>query len=272
MLDDKIVSGQTIWSTLIMLMTLPMYDYPETAEATEAWAAAIARYAGLELDLSRPDDYVGAWSRADLVFSQTCGYPFTHSFRNRLTLVGTPHYDVPGCDGFHYSSTVFAREKREPGGYRGMVAAVNTPDSMSGMLALKSFFVDRAQDGHFFGSVIISGGHVRSLEALQRRAADVCAVDAVCVAHVRRYRPELLDGLHELGKTISVPGLPYVTRDVNVDRWQEAVTAALNASDLADVRAALMIGGLTLTRPSDYDVILELEAQIEAKGGLRLLE
>lgn len=272
MLDDRIVSRQTIWSTLIMLMTLPMYDYPETADATEAWAAAIARYAGLELDLSRPDDYGGAWSRTDLVFSQTCGYPFTHSFRNRLILVGTPHYAVPGCDGFRYSSTVFAREKREPDGYRGLVAAVNTPDSMSGMLALKSFFVDRAQDGHFFGSVVLSGGHVRSLEALQLGTADVCAVDAVCVAHVRRYRPELLDGLHELGETISAAGLPYVTRDVNVDRWQEAVTAAMNASDLADVRAALMIGGLTLTRPSDYDVILELEAQIEAKGGLRLLE
>lgn len=259
------------WLTEAMLITLPMYDYPELSGATEAWASAIARHAGSPALLSRPEDYAAAWSRADLAFSQTCGYPFTHAFRNRLSLVGTPHYAVPGCRGFHYSSTVFAREKCEPEGYRGMAAAVNTPDSMSGMLALKSFFIAWARDGRFFGRTLLSGGHVRSLEALQRGEADVCAIDAVCVAYVRRYRPGLLEGLHELGETPRVPGLPYVTRDGDAKRWQEAVAAAMADPGLADVRAALMIGGFTLTQRSDYDAILDLEARIEASGGLRLL-
>lgn len=254
-----------------MLMTLPMYDYPELAAATEAWAAAIARFAGSSARLSRPQDYIGAWSSDDLVFSQTCGYPFTHAFRNRLQLLGTPHYGAPGCEGFRYRSMVFGREKREAEDFRGTVAVVNTPDSMSGMLALKSFFIGYAAHGQFFGRTVVSGGHLASLACLQRGEADVCAIDAVCVAYARRYRPELLFGLHELGQTASVPGLPYVTRDKDAQRWSEAVAAAMAEPSLADVRAALMISGFTQTRPADYDAILQLEDAVEARGGLRLI-
>ncbi len=211
---------------------------------------------------------MGAWGRDDLLFSQTCGYPFTHAFRNRLNLVGTPHYAVAGCDGCRYSSAVFARGKHRAEDCRGTVAAVNTPDSMSGMLALKHFFIDQAGGGRFFSHVQVSGGHVKSLEMLHRGEADVCAIDAVCVGYVRRHRPELLEGLHQLGSTPRVPGLPYVTRDRDTRRWQEAVAAAVADPALADVRGTLMIGGFTVTEPADYDVILTLEAAVMEKGGL----
>lgn len=72
---------------------------------------------------------------------------------------------------------------------------------------------------------MLSGGHLKSLGLLQRGEADVCAIDAVCVEHVRRFHPDLLAGLHEVGRTQPVPGLPYVTRDGQVQRWQEAVAA-----------------------------------------------
>lgn len=254
-----------------MLMTLPMYDYPEVREATDFWAAAIARAAGVAVTLSRPDDYVAAWQRPDLAFSQTCGYPFTHDFRGQLSLVGTPHYAVPGCEGLRYRSFVFAREKRAVPDYAGARAAVNTPDSMSGMLALKAFFVDHARAGQFFGKVVLSGGHLKSLTMLQRGEADVCAIDAICVAYARRHQPQLLAGLHEVGRTPLVPGLPYVTRDADVRRWQDAVAACCADGRLADVRAALMIGGFTATVPSDYDAILALEADVQQRGGVELL-
>lgn len=254
-----------------MLLTLPMYDYPELSSATEAWASEIARFAKREVQISRSVDYVTAWARDDLVFSQTCGYPFTHEFRGSLNLIGTPHFGVAGCEGFRYSSMIFAREKRPPNEYRGAVAAVNTPDSMSGMLALKSFFISSAQEGRFFSKAILSGGHLMSLQALQRGDADVCAIDAVCVAYVRRYRPQLLDGLYEIGETVRVPGLPYVTREQDIGRWQDAVVAAMTDPGLAEIRHTLMIDGFTATVASDYDEILDLESGIEAAGGLRLL-
>lgn len=249
-----------------------MYDYPELSSATEAWASEIARFAKREVQISRSVDYVTAWARDDLVFSQTCGYPFTHEFRGSLNLIGTPHFGVAGCEGFRYSSMIFAREKRPPNEYRGAVAAVNTPDSMSGMLALKSFFIAWALEGKFFSSAILSGGHLRSLEALQTGEADVCAIDAICVAYVRRYKPQLLDGLHELGETVRVPGLPYVTRERDVGRWRDAVVAVMTDPGLSEIRHTLMIDGFTATAASDYDEILDLESEIEAAGGLHLLD
>ncbi len=254
-----------------MIATLPMYDYPELRAATAQWWAAISRHAGVALELSHPDNYVEPWNRPDLAFSQTCGYPFTHHFKGALGLVGTPHYSVPGCDGFRYSSFVFAREARAPADYRGTVAAVNTPDSMSGMLALKAFFVEHANQGHFFGSSVLSGGHLNSLALLQRGAADVCAVDAICVAFARRHRPELLHGLHDVGRTPSVPGLPYVSRDADLARWQNAVRAATVDPALAEVRNALMIGGFTVTAVADYDAILGLEDDVRRVGDVALL-
>ena len=254
-----------------MLMTLPMYDFPEVRAATDAWAAAIARQAGVSVGLSRPEDYVGAWRRDDLVFSQTCGYPFTHDFRGKLTLVGTPHFAAPGCDAFRYSSFVFAKGKATRAACRDGIAAVNTPDSMSGMLALKIFFVDDAVDGRFFGKVVQSGGHLKSLAMLQKGEADVCAIDAVCAEYARRHQPQLLSGLVELGRSPLVPGLPYVTRDANVARWLDAVAACCADPALADVRSQLMIGGFTTTKATDYDAILELEREVERKGGLALL-
>lgn len=248
-----------------------MYDYPEVRSATDAWWNGIARHAESDLPLSRPDDFMAPWSCVDLAFSQTCGYPFTHHFRGKLGLVGTPHYGVLGCEGFRYSSFVFAREAREVSGYRGTTAAVNTPDSMSGMLALKSFFVGHAREGQFFGKAVFSGGHLNSLAMLQRGEADVCAIDAICVAHVRRRRPELLQGLYDVGRTPLVPALPYVTRDADVARWQRAVSAAAIDPALADVRDALMISGFSVTAVEDYDAILALEAEVERQGGLALL-
>jgi hypothetical protein len=61
-----------------MLASLPMYDWPEIRSATDAWWAGIARHAGLGFPLTRVPDYAELWRRDDLVFSQTCGYPFTH--------------------------------------------------------------------------------------------------------------------------------------------------------------------------------------------------
>ena len=67
-----------------MLASLPMYDWPEIRSATDAWWTGIARHAGLGFPLTRADDYAELWRRDDLVFSQTCGYPFTHGLAANL--------------------------------------------------------------------------------------------------------------------------------------------------------------------------------------------
>ncbi|MGE0005329.1 MAG: phosphate/phosphite/phosphonate ABC transporter substrate-binding protein [Parvibaculaceae bacterium] len=255
-----------------MTISLPMYDWPEVRGATDAWAQGILRHLGCEnAALDRNPDYFSGWRRADLLFSQTCGFPFTHEFRGRLGYVATPHYAVPGCEGPRYCSLVFAREHRPLAGFRGSRAAINNPDSMSGMLALKLVFASHAESGRFFSRVIETGRHVGSMIAVRDRQADVCAIDAVCVALARRYRPDCLEGLVEIARSPLVPGLPFVTaghRDPTDLR--RALVHAFADPDLAQAREALFLDRHSVLADDAYDLILGLERQMEETGGLRL--
>lgn len=256
-----------------MTISLPMYDWPEVRQATDDWAAGVLRHMGHEGGLlDRSPDYFAGWRRRDLLFSQTCGYPFTHEFRGKFTYLATPHYRAPGCDGAEYCSIVFAREKAPPAAFKGSRAAVNNPDSMSGMLALKLVFSPETKSGEFFSSVIQTGGHVNSLIAVRDSDADICAIDSVCVALSRRYRPDYLNGLVEIARSPVVPGLPYVTaRDRDPGVFRRALARAFADPDLASTRDALLLAGHSVLAEGAYDRILALERQMERAGGLRLI-
>jgi ABC-type phosphate/phosphonate transport system substrate-binding protein len=254
-----------------MIATLPMYDWPEVANATDAWWKGLARHIGTDLPLSRPNHYMAAWEQPDLFFSQTCGYPFTHALAGKVKIVATPHYAVDGCDGPNYRSIVFAREKRKLEGFEGATAAVNTPDSMSGMLALKLVFAPFAKQGRFFGKVIESGGHARSMMAVRDGRADVCAIDAICVALARAYRPEILQDLVEIGRSPSVPGLPFITTAGDPVNLREGLAKVFADPDLKEVRDQLFLSGYSVLGSEDYARITDLEAEMERNGGLELL-
>lgn len=254
-----------------MIASLPMYDWPELREWTDLWWQGIAKHLGMDTPLTRQPDYMGLWNRSDLLFSQTCGYPFTHAFAGKLSLVATPHYSADGCDGPNYQSIVFARAGARLEAFRGKRAAVNNPDSMSGMLALKLVFAPLASQGRFFGEVIETGGHVNSLTAVRDGRADVCAIDAVCVGLARRHRPDLLDGLIEIARSPMVPGLPYVTVGGDVLELRKALIRALGDPDLQNVRDHLLLSGQSVLSTRDYARITTLETAMEQAGGLNLL-
>ncbi len=142
---------------------------------------------------------------------------------------------------------------------------------MSGMLALKLVFSFMADRGRFFGDVKESGGHVRSMIAVRDGKADVCAVDAVCVALARRYRPDYLEGLVEIARSPSVPGLPFVTMAGDADVIRRALADCFASPDSAAAREALLLSGLSVLDPQAYDRILDLEQSMEQGGGLELL-
>lgn len=254
-----------------MIASLPMYDWPELREATDAWWAGIARHMGVSGALQRGTDHTAPWRQTGLLFSQTCGYPFTHEFRGKLKLVATPHYAVDGCVGPNYQSIVFARRAAPLGNFRGTIAAVNNPESMSGMLALQLVFGPLAKDGHFFTGAIATGGHIASLNAVRVGAASVCAVDAVCVALARRHRPDYLEGLVEIARSPRVPSLPYVTVSGDVERLRSALAAAFADPVLQETRDHLFLNGYSLLDPQAYDLIIDLETTMQRAGGLKLL-
>ena len=253
-----------------MIASFPMYDWPEVRDATNVWWRGLSRHLGLAVELDRNPDHFAAWRQADLAFSQACGYPFTHEFKGLLKYVATPHYTVPGCHEANYSSFIFARFDQSPDSFRGGVAAVNNPDSMSGMLALKLVFAPFAAKGKFFERALESGSHVKSMIAVRDGLADVCAIDAVCVAMARRYRPDYLEGLVEIARSPSVPGLPYVTRGGDIEAMRQGLVAAFADSDLQDCRERLFLSGHSVLRPNAYERITDLESVMQMAGGLEL--
>jgi ABC-type phosphate/phosphonate transport system substrate-binding protein len=254
-----------------MIASLPMYDWPEVREATDAWWAAIAGSLGIAANLDRDCSHFAAWRRSDLLFSQTCGYPFTHEFKDKLTLVATPHYGVDGCEGPNYRSILFAREKLALAEFRDSHAAVNSPDSMSGMLALQLVFAPLAHRGVFFASAVETGSHLNSLRAVRSGVADVCAIDAVCVALAKRYRPADLAGLVEIARSPPVPSLPYVTVGGNPETIRAALATAFADPALRSTRDQLFLTGYSVLATQAYGRITILEDAMKAAGGLKLL-
>ena len=242
--------------------SLPMYDWPELKESTDAFWQGLAKHAGLIGSLDRATHYVDLWRNPKLDFSQTCGYPFTHEFNGLLSYVATPHYVCSGCNDGSYSSFIFARETKQLQEFHGKIAAVNAMDSMSGMLALKLVFAPWLQNGEFFERKIITGGHLNSLKAVREGNADVCAIDAVCAALAQKYRPQVLEGLVMIAQSPMVPSLPFVTRVRNPDHLRIALEKTFSDPELKTAREDLLMHGFSNLGAGAYDRITTLEKNL----------
>lgn len=241
-----------------------MYDWPEFRDATDAFWQGFAKHAEVQCELDRKTNYVELWRNPNLMFSQTCGYPFTHDFRGLLNYIATPHYAADGCAGADYCSIIFARDQKSLPDFYGCNAAINTEDSMSGMLALKLVFAPFVRGGEFFRRVKITGGHRNSLKAVRTKYADVCAIDSVCVALAKKYCPQELEGLVEIARSPPVPALPFVTRSGDAAGLARVLKKTLDDPELSTAREALLLKGMSVLPTGAYDRILELENALPA--------
>jgi ABC-type phosphate/phosphonate transport system substrate-binding protein len=247
------------------IASLPMYD--ADPEAVGAWWRAISRalhaqgVGDVPQSLDEPIELDAHWRDPRLLLSQTCGYPLVTSLRSTVQVVGAFHYTAPGCSGVDYRSDLVARidDAETIEGYRGRVAAINSPDSHSGCNALRGLVAPRARNGTFFADHLVCGSHRHSLAALQSGAADIAAIDCVSLAGFRRREPELLRGLRVVCSTASAPGLPLVTSATTSPAELTALRMALRAacSDpaAADAREALFIGGFQVVTADVWQVI-----------------
>jgi ABC-type phosphate/phosphonate transport system substrate-binding protein len=263
------------------LASLPMYDLPELAGVTDAWWAELAAHMRREGIADVPDTRISPedmeqhWCAPNLLLSQTCGFPLTHVLRGKVQLLCLPVYACDGCDpdGFYSSVIVVSASSKIHSlmECRNSRAVYNNDDSMSGLLALQlaASKAAAADDGSaFFGSLSRSGGHRRSLQAVADGKADVAAIDAVTFALLKKIDPDLIASLRVMGHSPKVPGLPYITSlrrsDDEVERLRTALRHAVEDKSLADVRAELLISDVTFPNPSNYNIILELEAGVSS--------
>ena len=245
-----------------ILASLPMYDWPEIRLFTDQFWAGLARHAGVMGVLNHSSSYDAIWRSPELYFSQACGYPLTHEFKDLLNYVATPHYAADGCEGTSYRSIIFAQKHSTLGDLRGVKAAINSIDSMSGFLALKLVFAPWSKSGDFFTTPLITGSHLASMAAVQNGAADICAIDCICVALAKKYRPETLQGLVEIARSPSVPALPFVTRAGDISRLRLALHQAFGDPKLQAAREALLLSDVSVLPDEAHDIILQLEASL----------
>lgn len=265
------------------LASLPMYDLPELRWATDRlWQGVAGRlraagFAAAPAALDRTSDPAETWSDPELLLSQTCGYPLTHAFAGRLSLVGLPLYDAQGCTpdsafGPTYCSALVVRAE-DPAevlaDLKGRRAAINDWQSQSGMSALRAAVAPLARQGSFFSQVLETGGHVVSAAAVAEGRADVAAIDCVTWALLGDVRPEAVERLRLLTWSAPAPTLPFVTaraRAGEAGRIGLALTDAVADPALAEAVAALRLVAVAPPKRADYGRILEMEAEAEARG------
>lgn len=222
-------------------------------------------------DAALPAPLLEFWQRPDLLVSQTCGYPWLHALREQATLVATPCFDMPGCDGSDYSSVLVARADSGIDALvdaRGRVAVANERHSNSGMNALRHAAAPLARDGRFFGAVKWSGSHAASLRMVRNGQADVAAIDCVTWAYLRQEKPASVAGVVSLGFTAASPGLPVIAGkavpDVVVRRLRNALLAP--EAPLRKAMATLRILRFSHCNERDYARIARLEEEAVGLG------
>lgn len=253
--------------------SLPMYDLPAITDATDHWWRGLARAFRTEgvpdvpETLSRGPNVRDLWRDGELLFSQTCGYPLIHDLKDDVTLLATPCYAAPGCEGPAYCSMIVVPARSAATSLaelEGAICAINRRDSHSGYNVLRSMVAPLARNGRFFRSVTETGNHPASLRLVATDGAGIAAIDCVSYALMARHDPETVAGTRVLCRSPQAPGLPYVTAGIvssNLkERLRNGLARAFADPGLTETRRALMLDNYKILALNDYHKISGFEA------------
>ena len=253
-----------------MLASFPMFDFEELQAAHDALWAAIAnelRARGIDAPtaLTRPEVPLSRhWRRPELLFSQTCGFPYAAYYRPHLSLIGTFHYSLPVDDGpGYYRSLLVARstDRRiatvpaatDLRSFSGATVAINNTDSLSGCVSLGVTLLDCGVD--HVGDVIVTGAHADSLGEMLAGRVDLAIIDALTFALLSDVRPSSVYGVTVIGTGPRIPCTPLVTaQPALVEPIRAALPLALArlAAEAPAVLRALRIRAFVAHTDDDY--------------------
>lgn len=260
-------------------VSLPMYYFPEVATANAAlWDALLLRLKAKGLDTSdlkfdtgrRPvPDGIGP----EIFFTQICGYPLFKKFRDQGQMLAAPCYTLPGCEGPTHCAFFIVRvgdAARRLKDLRGRVFGCNNLLSNSGMNLPRLSLAQIADGKPFFSSVVMTGGHVASLERLDEGSIDLCSIDNVTWGLFKKLRPLIAERYRVLDETVSSPSLPFVTSVNTAESDVAAIVETLHEimadPQIAHVRGALELGDLAVADVAAYEHLAEYERQAVELG------
>ena len=132
----------------------------------------------------------------------------------------------------------------------GATLAVNDYGSWSGWHGLVEHLQSHRRSIDLFSSRVESGGHVRSVEAVQARAADVAAIDHSVWDWMKNNGKT--DGVVAIDRTSPAPAPPIIVRD-GVD------TSAIDSLLESDVSSVPGIERWVVADPEDYEMFTLVE-------------
>ncbi len=183
------------------------------------------------------EDLLEHWRSNDLIFSQTCGFPYRAMLAGDVNLVGTPVYDLPCAEGQYYSVIIAHRDRRgtDVATLADALVAYNDPISQSGWAALYRHMDDL---GVVPGAAIETGSHRASAQAVADGRVDIAAIDALTWKMIGRWDGFAKD-LVVLDQTEPTPALPFIcARGFDPAPIRAALSAAID--ELSDDDRALL--------------------------------
>jgi len=212
-----------------------------------------------------------------LFIGHTCGYPLMRKFRDDLTPVCVPVFDVAGCDGTFYSSVFIVAEDSDIESLSdcyARVAAMNDSHSNSGMNLLRHAIAPLSRGKAYFSAVLKTGSHLQSFADIAVKRADIAAIDCVSYQLIVDSRPDMVARVRSIGFSAKTSGLPFVMPSSLLESvGKEDLTAGLNlaVSKLAgEYRERLHLQGFERVDIEDYQGIVDLESSAQQQGYPRL--
>ena len=255
-------------SPVAALAAFGMYPFEPLMPAYDRYWAAVARRAPwLPSTLDWSSTAHDHWEHPNVAVTQTCGWPLVTRLAPRFQVMGAFAASIPGANGVRYRSTIVARRPGPLEAFTEAAAAVNDRQSLSGWVSLVSAFGGTAVGRN--RPVVITGSHLESVRVVQDGRAEVASIDSVTLAHVRRFWPELVDGLVTIGHGPWVPTLPLITGLATSERQLSGVRAALSgaAQDEPEAAAFLLIERFVSLSVEDYRPLLALHPMPEDHVG-----
>ncbi|MBV7408848.1 MULTISPECIES: phosphate/phosphite/phosphonate ABC transporter substrate-binding protein [Roseobacteraceae] len=236
-----------------MIASLGMYDMPHLQRAHDRLWAGIRTALGYGPDhLTRGGDPWAEWQSPDLLLAQTCGLPYRARLHDKVTLVGTPDYDLPDCPSGYYFSYLI-RRRDDPRPLRELskqgVMAYNEPLSQSGWAAPVAHLAAR---GLRPKRIKQTGSHLGSINSVLLKTADYAAIDAVTMLLWGAHDMDAVAYLEAFDTTEPTPALPYITAlDRDPAPIADAVRSAIAAMPHED-RCDLRLKGMVDIPASEY--------------------
>ena len=257
-------------------ITFATYLAPNVRPVYEAVAESVGRALGCAVELVDGGGYERL-ERGEEDVAFICGLPYvrlSEGHRPSVEPLAAPILDGDRYGGrpIYYSDVIVRRDSSATcfADRRGASWAFNEPDSQSGYGITRATLASMGKTRGYFGRVVRTGFHQRSIRAVASGDADASAVDSQVLEIELRRHPDLVEQLKvvdELGPStiqpvVAASRLPATLRE-------ELREAILGVAADAAARGRLhdgLVRGFVTVADSDYDDIRAMALMAQDAG------